>query len=137
MDMLETEFPVTEDPEASASREVNRSDKIKELENEIMELKLLDRYIKSVNETLQRASSETRSTCDQVALMYVKLQQKNIKLTKKAQRMYKVIKSFRYKLAPRRPKPRDHRGLEVLAEVAEAYNQQAFKSLAGDRNLWQ
>jgi len=123
MDIPETEVPTMEASEASTSRRVSKAAKIQELENGIMELKFLDKHIKSVNETLKKTSDETRDTCDQVALMYVKLEKKNTRLSKKSQRMYKVIKALRYTLAPRRLKRRVHQGLEVLVEAAEAYNQ--------------
>lgn len=108
MDMPEANIPVMEACETSASREGINSDRVYELENEIMELKLLDRHIKTVNETLQRTSEETRDASDQIVLMCVKLEKRNIKLIKRAKSMYSIIKTLMYKLAPGRPKPSSH-----------------------------
>jgi len=52
MDLPEVDLLVLDTPEASANREGNLLDRVLELENEVMELKVLERHIKKVNEAL-------------------------------------------------------------------------------------
>jgi len=42
-----------------------------------------------------------------------------VRMTKKVKRLYKVVKSLRYKMATRKPKRKGYCRLEVLVEAAE------------------
>ena len=70
-------------PEASISKHSKSSSKkIKNLEEEVMELKLLEKLVKSQNETITRTSSEVRDCFQRLAKMHVKLEKKNKRFLK-------------------------------------------------------
>jgi hypothetical protein len=119
------EAPALELPETSTKKKISKASKIQKLKEEVTELRLLDRVIKSQNQAMKRTSDEVRDSFKRLALMHVALKRKNKRLSKKNQKFYQMIKLLRFKLAHRRPKPRAHLSLETLAEVAMDLNKES------------
>jgi hypothetical protein len=118
----EVEAPDLEIPETSTSK-VNKSLKIKKLKEEILELKLLERVIKSQNQTIKNTSDEVRDCFERLAKMHVKEQKRNKKLLKENHKLHKMVRCLRIKLMLKDPKPRTHPDLESLAEAAVNLNE--------------
>jgi hypothetical protein len=57
-------------PETSSS-EINKSLKIKKLKEDILDLKFLERVIKSQNQTIKNTSDEVRDYFERLAKMHV------------------------------------------------------------------
>jgi hypothetical protein len=112
-------------PETSTSRhnKFNKPSKVEELQEEILEMKMLERVIKSKNQTIRNTSNEERDCFERLAKMHVKEQKRNKKLLKENHKLLKVIKRLRIKLRLKNPKPRTHSDLRALAEVAEKLNE--------------
>jgi hypothetical protein len=121
----EVEAPALEVPETSTKKKISKASKIQKLKEEVTELKLLERVIKSQNQAMKRTSDEVRDSFKRLALMHVALERKNKRLSKKNQKLYQMIKLLRFKLAHRKPKPRSHLGLEALVEVATNLNEES------------
>jgi hypothetical protein len=120
-----SEVPDLEIPETSTSRhsKVSKPSKVEKLQEEILEMKMLERVIKSQNQTISNTSDEVRDCFERLAKMHVKEQKRNKKLLKENRKLLKVIKSLRIKLRLKNPKPRAHSDLRALAEVAENLNE--------------
>jgi hypothetical protein len=121
----EVEAPAFEVPETSTKKKISKASKIQKLKEEVTELRLLERVIKSQNQAMKRTSDEVRDSFKRLALMHVALERKNKRLSKKNQKLYQMIKFLRFKLAPRKPKPRAHLSLEALVEVAMDLNKES------------
>jgi hypothetical protein len=119
------EFPDLEIPETSTSRhsKVSKPSKIEKLQEEIAEMKLLERVIKSQNQTISNTSDEVRDCFERLAKMHVKEQKRNKKLLNDNRKLLKMIRGLRIKLRLKNPKPRAHPDLRVLSEVAENLNE--------------
>jgi hypothetical protein len=120
-----SEFPDLEIPETSTNRhnKVSKPSKIEKLQEEISEMKMLERVIKSQNQTISNTSDEVRDCFERLAKMHVKEQKRNKKLLKENRKLLKMIKGLRIKLKLKNPKPRAHSHLRALAEVAENLNE--------------
>jgi hypothetical protein len=103
-----SEVPDLEIPETSTSRhsKVSKPSKVEELQEEILEMKILERVIKSQNQTIINTSYELRDCFERLAKMHVKEQKRNKKLLKENRKLLKVIKRLRIKLRLKNPKPR-------------------------------
>jgi hypothetical protein len=66
------EVPDLEIPEASTSKAKKSASKIEKLKEEISEMKLLERVIKSQNQTISNTSDEVRDCFERLAKMHVK-----------------------------------------------------------------
>jgi len=112
-------------PETSTNRhnKVSKPSKDEELQEEILEMKMLKRVIKYQNQTIRSTSYELRDCFEILAKMHVKEQMRNKKLLKENRKFLKVIKSLRIKLRLKTPNPRAHSNLTSLAEVAENLNE--------------
>jgi hypothetical protein len=88
-----------------------------------MELRLLEKVVKSQNETITRTSSEVRDCFQRLAKMHVKLEKKNKRLLKKNKKLHKVARCLKVKLMLKDAKPIAHPSLENLAEAAENLNE--------------
>jgi hypothetical protein len=121
----EVEAPSFEVPETSTKKNISKASKIQKMKEEVTELRLLERVIKSQNQAMKRTSDEVRDSFKRLALMHVALERKNKRLSKKNQKLYQMIKFLRFKLAPRKPKPRAHLGLEALVEVSMDLNKES------------
>jgi hypothetical protein len=121
----EVEAPAFEVPETSTKKKISKKSKIQKMKEEVTELRLLERFIKSRNQAMKRTSDEVRDSFKRLALMHVALERKNKIMSKKNQKLYQMIKFLRFELAPRKPKPRAHLGLEALVEVAMDLNNES------------
>jgi len=75
-------------PEASIRKHSkSASKKIKNLEEEVMELKLLEKVVKSQNETITLTSSELSDCFQRLAKMHVKLEKKTKRLLKENKKL--------------------------------------------------
>jgi hypothetical protein len=119
------EFPDLEIPETSTSRhnKVSKPLKIEKIQEEILEMKMLERVIKSQNQTISNTSDEVRDCFERIAKMHVKEQKRNKKFLKENRKLLKMIKGLRIKLRLKNPKPRAQSDLRALAEVAENLNE--------------
>jgi hypothetical protein len=101
-------------PEASTRKHSkSASKKIKNLEEEVMELKLLEKVVKSQNETITRTSSEVRDCFQRLAKMHVKLEKKNKRLLKENKKLQKVARCLKVKLRLKDAKPIAHRAWRI------------------------
>jgi hypothetical protein len=119
--------PETQDlevPEVSISKHSeSASKKIKKIEEEVMELKLLEKVVKTQNETITRTSSKVRDCFQRLAKMHVKLEKKNKRLLEENKKLHKVARCLKMKLMLKDAKLIAHPGLENLAEVVENLNE--------------
>jgi hypothetical protein len=69
-----SEFPDLEIPETSTSKhsKVSKPSKIEKLQEEISEMKMLERVIKSQNQTIRNTSDAVRDCFERLAKMHVK-----------------------------------------------------------------
>ena len=86
-------------------------------------MKLLERVIKSQNQTIRNTSDEVRDCFERLAKMHVKEQKRNKKLLNDNRKLLKMIRGLRIKLRLKNPKPRAHPDLRVLSEVVENLNE--------------
>jgi hypothetical protein len=77
------ETPEKEIPETSSKKGVSKQPKVHKLKKELAELQVLERYLKTENETLKKTSLKTGSALDKLAIKYETLKHKNKKLWKK------------------------------------------------------
>jgi hypothetical protein len=119
------EFPDLEIPETSTSRhnKVSKPSKIEKIQEEIAEMNLLERVIRSKNHTIRNTSDEVRDCFERLAKMHVKEQKRNKKLLNDNRKLLKMIRGLRIKLKLKNPNPRVHPDLRVLSEVAENLNE--------------
>jgi hypothetical protein len=92
------EVPDLEIPEASTSKAKKSTSKIENLKEEISEMKLLERVIKSQNQTISNTSDEVRDCFERLAKMHVKEQKRNKKLLKENRKLLKMVRGLRIKL---------------------------------------
>jgi hypothetical protein len=71
-----------EEAETPSKMKVKKQTKVKKLEEEIAEFKVLERHLKKENETLKKSSLKIGSTLDQLAIKYETTKHKNKKLLK-------------------------------------------------------
>ena len=111
--------------ETSTSRhsKVSKPSKIEKLQEEIAEMKFLERVIKSQNQTISNTSYEVRDCFERLAKMHVKEQKRNKKLLNDNRKLLKMIRGLRIKLRLKNPKPRAHPSLRSLFEVDENLNE--------------
>jgi hypothetical protein len=116
--------PDLEIPEASTSKaKKSASRKIKNLEKEVMELRLLERVVKSQNETIKQTSSEVRDCFERLAKMHIKLEKRNQRVLEENKKLYKMVRCLKTKLMLKDAKLIAHPGLEDLAEAAKNLNE--------------
>jgi hypothetical protein len=79
-----SKVPDLEIPETSSSRhnKDNKPSKIEKLQEEILEMKMLERVIKSQNQTIRNTLDEVRDCFERLAKMHVKEQKRNKKFLK-------------------------------------------------------
>jgi hypothetical protein len=77
---VEIEIPEKEIPETTSKKGVSKQPKIHKLKEEIAELQVLERYLKTKNESLKKTSLKTDSALDKLAIKYETLKHKNKKL---------------------------------------------------------
>jgi hypothetical protein len=118
----EVEAPALEVPETSTKKKISKASKIQKLKEEVTELKLLERVIKSQNQAMKRTSDEVRDSFERLAKMHVKEQKKNKKLLKENHKLHKMVRCLRIKLMLKDPKPKTHPDLESLAEAVVNLN---------------
>jgi len=113
-----------EAPKASTSKHSkSTSKKIKNIEEEFMELRLLEKVVKSQNETITRTSSEVRDYFQRLAKMHVKLEKKNKRLLEENKKLHKVVIPLKVKLILKDAKPIAHPCLENLVEATDNLNE--------------
>jgi hypothetical protein len=119
------EVPDLEIPETFTSRhsKVSKSSKIEKLQEDISEMKLLERVIKSHNQNISNTLDEVRDCFERLAKMHVKEEKRNKKLIKENRKLLKMVRGLRIRLRLKNMKPRAHPELESLAEVAEDVNE--------------
>jgi hypothetical protein len=88
-----------------------------------MELKLLEKVVKSQNETITRTSSEVRDCFQRLAKMHVKLEKKNKRILQENKKLHKVDRCLKVKLILNDAKTISHPVLENLAKAAENLNE--------------
>jgi hypothetical protein len=113
----EMETPEKGIPETSSKKKVSKKPKVQKLKEGMEKLKVLERHLKTDNETLINSSLKFGSALDQLAIKYETLKHKNKKLFKQNNRLQNVNKFLRFKLSHIRPKPLTHISLNTLAEA--------------------
>jgi hypothetical protein len=76
-----------------------------------MELRLLERLVKSQNDTIIRTSSEVRDCFQRLAKMHVKLEKKKKRLLEENKKLHKVARHLKVKLMLKDANPIAHPGL--------------------------
>ena len=122
---IEDEAPTFEVPEKSTKNKISKTSNIHKLKEEVIEIRLLERVIKSQNQVMKRTSDEVRDSFKRLSLIHVALERKNKILFKKNHKLYQMIKLLRCNLAHRKPKPRSHLGLEALVDVVTNLNDES------------
>jgi hypothetical protein len=119
------EVPDLDIPETFTSRhsKVSKSSKIEKLQEEISEMKLLERVIKSKNQTIRNTLDELRDYFERIAKMHVKEQKRNKKMLKENCKLLKMVRGLRIRLRLKNMKPRAHPELEALDEFDEDLNE--------------
>jgi hypothetical protein len=84
---------------------------------------LLERVIKSPNQTIKNTSDEVRDFFERLAKMHVKEKKRNTKLLKEDHKLHKMVICLRIKLMLKDPKPRTQPDLESLAEAVMNLNE--------------
>ena len=85
-------------------------------------MKLLEKVIKSQNQTIRNTSYEVRDCFERLSKMHVKEQKRNKKLLKENHKLLQMVRFLRIKLRLKNPRPRAHPDLKALAEVAKNLN---------------
>jgi hypothetical protein len=102
----------------SSKKGVSKNPKVQKLNEEIVELKVLERHLKRENETLRKLSLKVGSALDRLAIKYETVKHKNKKFLKHNNRLQDMNKVLRFKLAHKKLKPKAHLSLVTLAEAA-------------------
>ena len=85
-------------------------------------MKLLEKVVKSQNETIMRTSSKVRHCLHRLAKMHVKLEKKNKRLLKENKNLQKVTRCLKVKLRFKDANPIAHTGLKNLEKATENLN---------------
>jgi hypothetical protein len=85
----EMETPEKGIPETSSKKKVSKKPKVQKLKEELAELKVLERHLKTENETLRKSSLKVGSALDKLAIKYEILKHKNKKRCKQNSRLQK------------------------------------------------
>jgi Mg2+ and Co2+ transporter CorA len=88
-----------------------------------MELRLLERVVKSQTDTIKQISSEVRDYFERLAKMHIKLEKRNQRVLEKNKKLYNMVRCLKTKLILKYAKLITHPGLEDLAEGAENLNE--------------
>jgi hypothetical protein len=113
----EVESPALEVPPTSTNNKINKESKIQKLEEEVTNLKLLERVIKLQNQAMKRTSEEVRDSFERLSKMHVKEHKKTNKLLKENHKLHKIVRCLRIKLILKDPKTKTHLDLESLVEA--------------------